>query len=103
MGKKILLKQKARETPLVVGFIGLPSAGKSSIINSLVGKRILHSGVCRTTTEVHLIGEENGFGFPKDRFHEHSVKTDDGVEITILDLPGVAMRRIKEKRPILMS
>jgi hypothetical protein len=76
--------------PLVVGFIGLPSAGKSSLINSLVGKRILQSGLCRTTTEVHLIGPTNEFGFPNERYHQHSVQSDDGVPITILDLPGVA-------------
>ena len=37
---------------LLVGVAGLPSAGKSSMINSLVGKRILHTGICRTTKDV---------------------------------------------------
>ena len=38
-----------------IAFIGLPSSGKSSIINSLIGKRILESGICRTTTEYNLL------------------------------------------------
>ena len=44
----------------IISFVGLPSSGKSSIINSLVLKRLLQSGVCRTTTEFKLI-EENIF------------------------------------------
>ena len=39
----------------IVSFVGLPSSGKSSIINSLVLKRLLHSGIYRTTTEFKLI------------------------------------------------
>lgn len=34
--------------------VGLPSAGKSSIINSLVGKRVLNTGITRTTIEQTL-------------------------------------------------
>jgi ribosome biogenesis GTPase A len=40
-----------------VAFVGLPSSGKSSIINSLIFKRKLQSGVCRTTTEYQLLEE----------------------------------------------
>ena len=38
-----------------IAFIGLPSSRKSSIINSLIDKRILESGICRTTTEYNLL------------------------------------------------
>ena len=41
----------------IVSFVGLPSSGKSSIINSLVFKRLLQSGICRTTTKFKLIDD----------------------------------------------
>ncbi len=41
-----------------VAFAGLPSTGKSSLINSLLGERKLKSGICRTTTEVNIITDE---------------------------------------------
>ena len=68
---------------LVVGVVGLPSAGKSTLINSIIGKRILHTGVCRTTKEVHLIGPENTFNLPAQRFHEEEPTCDDGVQFTV--------------------
>lgn len=37
-----------------ITLVGLPSAGKSSIINSLLGKRVAQSGVSRTTTKETL-------------------------------------------------
>ena len=40
---------------ITIAFIGLPSSGKSSIINSLIGKRILEYDICRTTTEYILL------------------------------------------------
>lgn len=40
---------------LTVGFLGLSSAGKSTFINALAGRRVLQSGVCRTTTEACLV------------------------------------------------
>ena len=63
---------------LVVGFVGLPCAGKSTIINALAGKRVLESGVCRTTTEACLVGSLNIVGAPK--WVETDLVSDDGVE-----------------------
>ena len=58
-----------------IALVGLPSAGKSSIINSLVGKRIAQSGVSRTTIDVKLYDNLN---------------CDDNINYKIYDLPGIA-------------
>ena len=58
-----------------VAFVGLPSSGKSSLINSLFGKRILSTGICRTTTEVRLITDE--------------IKDDAENKFNVIDLPGI--------------
>lgn len=55
-------------------FCGLPSSGKSTIINSLIGERILQSGVCRTTTNVREI---------------QNISDDDNNVFTCMDLPGI--------------
>ena len=72
---------------LVVGFIGLPSAGKSTMINALAGKRVLESGVCRTTTDVCVVGARNEVGAAK--WVQTELKSDDGVEFCAVDLPGI--------------
>jgi hypothetical protein len=72
---------------LVVGFIGLPSAGKSTMINALAGKRVLESGVCRTTTDVCVFGARNEVGAAK--WVPTELKSDDGVEFCAVDLPGI--------------
>lgn len=58
-----------------VCFCGLPSSGKSSIINSLIGRRVLDSGICRTTTD--------------KREFEEFVKDDAGNKFKVIDLPGI--------------
>ena len=58
-----------------VAFAGLPSSGKSSLINSLLGVRTLKSGICRTTTEVNIITDE--------------IKDDDNNIFNVIDLPGI--------------
>lgn len=58
-----------------IGLVGLPSAGKSSIINSLLGKRLAQSGVSRTTLEAKLY---------------EKLQSDDNVNFNIYDLPGIA-------------
>ena len=72
---------------LTVGFVGLPSAGKSTFINALAGRRVLQSGVCRTTTEACLVGRTNTVCSP--RWIPTDLKSDDDVEFCALDLPGV--------------
>jgi small GTP-binding protein len=58
-----------------IGLVGLPSAGKSSIINSLIGKRLAQSGVSRTTLEA--------------KFYD-KLQSDDNINFNIYDLPGIA-------------
>lgn len=58
-----------------IGLVGLPSAGKSSVINSLLGKRLAQSGVSRTTLEAKLY---------------EKLQSDDNVNFNIYDLPGIA-------------
>ena len=58
-----------------VAFIGLPSSGKSTIINSLIGKRLLESGICRTTTEYKLL--------------EEYIEDDNNNKFKVIDLPGI--------------
>lgn len=70
------IPQIEKSNNYTVAFCGLPSSGKSSLINSLVGKRLLQSGVCRTTTKEKLLDE--------------IVTDDDGNEFEIYDLPGIA-------------
>ena len=58
-----------------VAFIGLPSSGKSSIINSLCFKRIQQTGICRTTTEYKLIDD--------------TLIDDNYNKFKVIDLPGI--------------
>jgi hypothetical protein len=73
-----------------VAFIGLPSSGKSSLINSLVGKRILQTGLARTTKHVQYIGQELPFDGANLYFHKERAISDDGFAFDIVDLPGLA-------------
>lgn len=61
---------------MIVAFCGLPSSGKSTLVNSLIGKRILPSGVCRTTKEPILL-------------NNHPIIDDDACKFIALDLPGI--------------
>ena len=75
---------------LVIAFIGLPSAGKSTLVNSITGKRLLKSGVCRTTLKPHVIGDKNIFNLPEENYNMENLESDDNIEYTVIDLPGLA-------------
>jgi GTPase SAR1 family protein len=69
----------------IVAFCGLPSSGKSTMINSLIGERILQSGVCRTTTETNTLSNE--------------IITDDhGNKFIAIDLPGICDSEEKDMK-----
>ena len=72
---------------LTVCFAGLPSAGKSTMINALAGKRILESGICRTTTEPFVVGSSNTVGSQK--WVPTKLESEDGVTFCAVDLPGI--------------
>jgi small GTP-binding protein len=57
-----------------IALVGLPSAGKSTIINSLIGQRVIPSGATRTTTEAKLY---------------QNLTSDDHIKFDIYDLPGM--------------
>jgi len=72
---------------LTIALTGLPSAGKSTIINCLLDARVAQTGACRTTTGVHFYGET-----PLNEscaFTHADLTSDDGVKFNIIDLPGV--------------
>jgi hypothetical protein len=73
---------------LTIAFTGLPSAGKSTAINAIAGRRVLQSGVARTSLQAHFVGRTNHLGAPS--FTQADVRSDDDVECNLLDLPGVA-------------
>ena len=62
-------------TSFYVIFTGLPSSGKSSIINSLIGKRILESGIYRTTIDYNQLDD--------------IIIDDNNNEFRVIDLPGI--------------
>ncbi len=66
------------------------------MVNALAGKRVLESGICRTTTEVCLVGSRNAVCAPKGpegpkrvKWVSTQLRSDDGVEFCALDLPGM--------------
>lgn len=67
----------------IVAFCGLPSSGKSTLINSLIGERILQTGVSRTTTEHKILPE---------------ITDDDNNKFTAIDLPGICDSEEKDTK-----
>ena len=68
----------------IVAFVGLPSSGKSTLINSLLGKRILQSGVSRTTTEARIV--------------DAVITDDDNNKFKVIDLPGICDAEEKDDK-----
>ena len=87
-GPKTVSAKKKNTIMLTLGFAGLPSAGKSTMVNALAGKRVLESGVCRTTTEACLVGATNRIGAAQ-KWVRTKLESDDGVAFCALDLPGI--------------
>jgi hypothetical protein len=95
-------KGRAEEEPaILVGLMGLPSAGKSTAVNALIGMRVRQSGVCRTTNDVFLVARErrervfralglDALGLGALGSARHELTSDDGVAFDVLDFPGVA-------------
>jgi hypothetical protein len=71
-----------------VCFVGLPHAGKSSIVNALAGRHLLRTGACRTTSEPQLVAPEPSLGIRQ--WHAARLESDDGVPFRAIDLPGIA-------------
>ena len=59
-----------------VAFVGLPSSGKTTLINSLLGKKILYSEVSKPTTKARII--------------DTVITDDDNNKFKVIDLPGIS-------------
>jgi len=68
---------------LKICLVGMPSSGKSSIINSLVGRRVIQTGISRTTIEKKLY---------------ENLESDDNIMFDIYDLPGISDVEDKNKQ-----
>lgn len=77
------------EPALKLACAGLPSAGKSTMINALAGARFLETGVCRTTSEPCVLSATRPDDVAGD-WKCAEITSDDGVALCVVDLPGVA-------------
>ncbi|WP_395693688.1 dynamin family protein [Nocardioides sp.] len=95
-------RQMSLDAPLLVVVGGSTGAGKSTLVNSLVGSRVTASGLLRPTTRspvlVHHPGEEQWFG--QDRLLPDLVRVDHGTDDP-RSLQLVASDRVPEGLAIL--
>jgi hypothetical protein len=86
---------------LTLACAGLPSAGKSTMINALAGTRFLETGVCRTTSKPCVLSATqplgpiglsglSGLSGLGCEWKCAEITSDDGVGLRVVDLPGVA-------------
>ena len=66
----------------IVAFVGLPSSGKSTLINSLLGKRKLQTGTSKTTNKAVFI--------------ETLIADDDKNKFRVIDLPGICNTEVQD-------
>jgi hypothetical protein len=61
------------------------------MVNALAGVRLLETGVCRTTSAPCVISDKHySPGLDCEWKHADNLRSDDGVSLCIVDLPGVA-------------
>lgn len=93
---------------ITIAFTGLPSAGKSMLINSLCNNHIRKTGVCRTTILPCYIFNENNkndIEIATNKYNDQieikilkkKIYDDSGIELNIIDLPGIADAEDKTK------
>jgi GTPase SAR1 family protein len=68
--------------------VGLPSSGKSTFVNSICNKRIIQSGVDRTTTNITHLSSDLDDSIANNI--KIDVLSDDGFKFELIDLPGVS-------------
>ena len=87
--EKLLSAIENLESLFLVVFVGEFSTGKSSIINSIIGEKILDEGITPTTDKISIIkyGEEKGVEL-KDGIATFTVNQKNLENLYIVDTPG---------------
>jgi Leucine-rich repeat (LRR) protein/GTPase SAR1 family protein len=77
---------------ITIALVGFKSSGKSMLINSIIGQKILPTGIYGATNDATYIGSTNRSNLPEEQFIEHNNISDDGIAFNIIDLPGIVAR-----------